>query len=44
VRSVLFWDVTQCRVLIPYQCFGTTCCSHLHRSTNGKEQTMTDVN
>jgi hypothetical protein len=29
VWSVLFWDITQSRVVIPYQCFGTTYQSQL---------------
>ena len=31
-RSVLFWDITQCIVVIPYSCFRTTYQSHLQSS------------
>jgi len=34
MRSVLFWDVRQCRVVIPCCCFGETYQSHLQQSTN----------
>jgi len=33
-RSVLFWDITQCRVVIPYWCFRK---SHWHPSSNVKK-------
>jgi len=32
MRSVLFWGVTQCMVIIPYQCFGTNYEIHLQGS------------
>jgi hypothetical protein len=32
VRSALFWDITQCRVVILYRRFGTTYPSHLKGS------------
>ena len=31
MRSALFWDIMQCRVVIPYQHFGTVYQSHLRR-------------
>lgn len=31
--SALFWDPTQCRMVIPYQCFRTTYWSHLQVSS-----------
>ena len=31
VRSSLFWDVTQCRLVVSYQCCSTTYSSHLQR-------------
>jgi len=37
VRSALFWDITQRRMVIPYLCYGTTCWSHLQEPTNSKE-------
>jgi hypothetical protein len=32
VRSLLFWDITKCWVVIPYWCFGTTYQFHLQGS------------
>jgi hypothetical protein len=32
MRSALFWDITRCRVVIVYRCFGKTYRSHLHGS------------
>ena len=40
VRSALFWDITQCRVLIPHHRFGTTYHSQLQGSRNPKERTQ----
>ena len=31
-RSTLFWDITQCVVVILYRRFGTTCLSHVQES------------
>jgi hypothetical protein len=44
VRSVLFWDTKQCRVVIPYRCFRTTYWSQLQgQEIHKKEQTMMEV-
>jgi hypothetical protein len=32
MKSVVFWVITRCRVVIIYRRFGTTCRSHLHGS------------
>jgi len=42
MKSVLFRDIMQCRVVIPYGHFATTYLSHLQRSTNQKERTEYD--
>jgi len=34
LKSALFWDITQYRVVIPYRLFGTTYRSHLQVSRN----------
>ena len=34
LRSALFWDFTQHRVVVPYQCFGTAYRSHLEDGIN----------
>jgi len=44
VRSVLLWDITQCRVVIPYWHFRTTYRYHLQRSANQREEQTTDFN
>jgi len=33
VRSALFWDFTQRRMLVSYRRFGTSYCSHLKGSS-----------
>jgi len=38
VRSAFFWDITQCRVVIPHQHFVTTYWSQFQRSRNPKER------
>ena len=38
VICVLFWDIIECGVIIPYRHFGTTCCSHLQGPRNPKER------
>jgi len=38
MRYVLFWDITQCMVVIPNQNFGTTYWSHLQRSRNPRSK------
>jgi len=37
-KSLLFWAITQWRVVIPYRHFGTTYRSHLQGSRNPKER------
>jgi hypothetical protein len=37
MKSALFWDITQRRVVIVYRRFGTTYRSHLHGSRVGKQ-------
>jgi len=37
-RYLLYWDITQCRVAIPYQYFVTTCQSELLESRNPKDR------
>jgi hypothetical protein len=32
INATLFWDITQCRIVILYRRFGTTCLSHLQES------------
>jgi hypothetical protein len=39
VRSALFWDITQHRGVISYQCFGTTYQPHLQKWKNPKQST-----
>lgn len=39
VRPVLFWDITQCRMVIPYPHFGTSYRSQLPGSRNPKQRT-----
>ena len=34
MRCVLFWDITQRRMVVPYRCFGTTFPSHLQGSSS----------
>ena len=41
-RSVLFWDITEHVVVIPYQCLGTTYRSHLQRSINPRRKACVD--
>ena len=38
LRYTLSWDIMQRRVVIPYQCFGTTYWSHPHRSRNTRRK------
>ena len=41
----ILWDVTQCRVIIPYQCFGTSVSSIFKgQQMKKREQTMTGIN
>jgi len=35
-RSVHYWDITQCRAVILYRHYGTTCWSHFQRSTSSR--------
>jgi hypothetical protein len=44
VKSPIFRNITQHRVVIPYQCFRTTYWSHLQGSRNPNEQSITEVN
>jgi hypothetical protein len=36
LRSALFWDITQCRMLVSYRCFGATYRSYLQGSSSSK--------
>jgi hypothetical protein len=40
MRSVLFWDITQRRVVIIYRCFGTTYLSHLQGSRSPRRKEL----
>ena len=40
LRSGLFWDITQCRVAIPYRRFGKTYRSHRQRSRNQRRKSV----
>jgi hypothetical protein len=40
VKSALFRDIMQCRVVIPYWCFGITYRPHLCTSRNSRENTV----
>jgi len=44
VRSLFFWDITKCWVVIPYGRFRTTYWSHLQESRNPKEHSMSEFN
>jgi len=37
IKSVFFWDITKCRVVIPYRRFGTT-----YRSISTVSKLLTD--
>jgi len=39
-KSSLFWDVTQCRLVVGYRRFGTTYWSHLQVSMNPKRRSL----
>ena len=41
-RSVLFWDIMEHIVVIPYQCLGTTYRSYLQRSINPRRKACVD--
>ena len=43
VRSALFWDITQHRVVIPYRCFGTTYWSRVQRSRYPKRENLAQL-
>jgi hypothetical protein len=40
MRCVLFWDITQRRMVVPYRCFGTTFPSHLQGSNSPRSVTL----
>jgi len=40
IRLVLFGDFTQCRMVVSYRHFGTTCWSHLQQSRSSSSWTQ----
>jgi len=44
VKSLFFWDIMKCWVVIPYGRFRTTYWSHLQESRIPKEQSMSEFN
>jgi len=45
VKSLLYWDIMQCQMAVPFWCFRTTYWPHLQTSRNPKrEHSTTEVN